>query len=38
MPDLATKKKHLEELRNFHKPVFEMGIDRHKRNYDMHKR
>jgi len=38
MPDLEEKKKRLQDLRNFYKPITDMKIDKHQKDYDMVKR
>jgi hypothetical protein len=38
MPELDHQKQKLRDLRNFYKPVTDLKIDKHQRNYEMHKR
>lgn len=38
MPDLEQKKKRLQDLRNFYKPITEMKIDKHQKDYEIIKR
>ena len=37
-PGLENKKKKLEDIRNLYKPVYEMGIEHHRRDYEVKKR
>lgn len=38
MPDLDEKKQKLKNLRNFYKPIPQLGIDKHQKQYEMVRR